>query len=187
MPPDRESDLIRRAAAGDTRAFRELVENHQQFAYAVAFRFTGHRDDAKDVAQEAFVKLWKNLNRYRDTIKLSTWLYTIIMNQAFDHLKSSHRRASSRMEEVQEQTILSDSGEHERLELLETISRLAATLTPKQQSVFVLRDLEGLEPDEVSAITGQDATQIKSNLYYARLAMREKLERFYQESKTTPT
>ena len=187
MPPDRESDLIRHAAAGDTRAFRELVENHQQFAYAVACRFTGHRDDAKDVAQEAFVKLWKNLNRYRDTVKLSTWLYTIIMNQAFDHLKSPHRRASSRMEEVQDQTILSDGGEHERLELLETISRLSATLTPKQQSVFVLRDLEGLEADEVSAITGQDAAQIKSNLYYARLAMREKLERFYQESKTTPT
>jgi RNA polymerase sigma-70 factor (ECF subfamily) len=91
------------------------------------------------------------------------------------------------MEEVQDQMILSDGGEHERLELLETISRLSATLTPKQQSVFVLRDLEGLEPDEVSAITGQDAAQIKSNLYYARLAMREKLERFYQESKTTPT
>jgi RNA polymerase sigma-70 factor (ECF subfamily) len=187
MSPDWESDLIRRSAAGDTRAFRELVEHHQSFAFAVAYRFTGHPDDARDVAQEAFIKLWNNLKRYRKEIKLSTWLYTIIMNQAFDHLKSAHHRAARQTEDVQVSAAQSDPAEQDRVELLDVIARLASTLTPKQQSVFVLRDLEGLDSQEVETITGMDASQIKSNLYYARLTLREKLEKYYQEAKTTPS
>ncbi len=184
MSPDRESDLIRRSATGDTRAFRELVEHHQSFAYAVAYRFTSHTDDARDVAQEAFVKLWKNLKRYRNEVKLTTWLYTIIMNQAFDHLKSAHRRAARHSEDVQVGTVHTDPSEQDRAELLQVIAQLATTLTPKQQSVFVLRDLEGLDSPEVETITGMDASQVKSNLYYARLTLREKLQKYYQEAKT---
>jgi len=185
MSPDRESDLIRRSAEGDARAFRELVEYHQSFAYAVAYRFTGHADDARDVSQEAFIKLWKNLHRYSDHAKLTTWLYTIIMNTAFDHLKSPHHRTARQAQDVQEHMMYSDGAEQDQIELLQVIARLATSLTPKQQSVFVLRDLEGLSTEEVQAITRLDAGQVKSNLYYARLAMREKLEVYYQEAKAT--
>ncbi len=187
MPATVVPDLIEKAKFGDHHAFRKVVEAHQSFAYAVAFRFVGNRNEAEDITQEAFIKLWKNIGKYRPEIKLSTWLYKIIMNLCLDFLKSAKRKRELKTEDVESNHLIIDQGSQEQklddVEMLSVIVKLAKQLTPKQQSVFILRDLEGLAVEEVSEVTSMDQGQIKSNLYYARLKIREGLTKHYQETK----
>ncbi len=187
MPPAAAPDLIEKAKGGDHHAFRKVVETHQGFAYAVAFRFVGNRSEAEDITQEAFVKLWKNIAKYRPEIKLTTWLYKIVMNLSLDFLKSTYRKNQSKMEDIESNLLVIDKVNIEQrsddTEMLGVIIELAKQLTPKQQSAFILRDLEGLPVEEVKEITGMDQGQIKSNLYYARIKVREELGKHYQEAK----
>lgn len=181
-------NLIELAKGGDHHAFRKIVEAHQGFAYAVAFRFVGNRNEAEDITQETFIKLWKNIGKYRSEIKLTTWLYKIIMNLCLDFLKSAQRNQQLRTEDVESNHEIVDLSTQEQkqddAEMLGVIVELAKQLTPKQQSVFVLRDLEGLPVEEVAEITGMDQGQIKSNLYYARIKIREVLTKHYRETKS---
>ena len=187
MPVSVDPNLIEKAKGGDHYAFRKVVEALQGFAYAVAFRFVGNRNEAEDITQEAFIKFWKNIGKYRPEIKLTTWLYKIIMNLCLDYLKSSQRKHEIKMEDVESNHTLRDQASQERqldnIEMLAVIVELAKQLTPKQQSVFILRDLEALEVDEVGQITGLDQAQLKSNLYYARMKIREGITRYYRETK----
>ena len=78
--------------AGDTFAFREVVEKNQAFAYSLSFRLVADSGEAEDITQEAFLRLWKHLPNYRFEIKLTTWLYKIVTNLCLDYLKSRHGR-----------------------------------------------------------------------------------------------
>jgi RNA polymerase sigma-70 factor (ECF subfamily) len=181
-------DLIEQAKGGDHQAFRKIVEAHQGFAYAVAYRFVGNRNEAEDITQEAFIKLWKNIGKYRPEIKLTTWLYKIIMNLCLDFLKSSQRKQQLKTEDAESnQQIMDEVSQEQKLdeaEMLGVIVELAKQLTPKQQSAFVLRDLEGLSVEDVCEIVGMDQGQIKSNLYYARIKIREGVINHYRETKS---
>src|SRR6478735_4013508 len=95
-----ELHLIESAQAGDMLAFRKLVEMHQRFAYSVAFRFTNNGPEAEDITQEVFIKLWRNIAKYKPGIKLTTWLYQIITNQCLDYLKSAGRRKEMKQVEM---------------------------------------------------------------------------------------
>ena len=187
MPAAVAPDLIEQAKGGDHHAFRKIVEAHQGFAYAVAFRFVGNRNEAEDITQEAFIKLWKNIEKYKPETKLTTWLYKIIMNLCLDFLKSAQRKRQLKTEGVESNFIADQASQEQRsdnLEMLGVIVELAKNLTPKQQTVFVLRDLEGLSVEEVLQITSMDQGQIKSTLYYARLKIREGLAKHYRETKS---
>lgn len=184
-----ELELIQRAQNDDRQAFRKLLEMHQRFAYSVAYRFTANSADAEDITQEVFIKLWKNLKHYRQEIKLTTWLYQIITNQCLDYLKSSARKQQRMNVEVKSGTSVIDQVNHEKQmedhELLNIITALAKQLTPKQQTVFILRDLEGLSVEEVCHITEMSSGNMKSNLYYARQKIREDLTRYYKDTLVT--
>ncbi len=185
-----ELNLIEKAQRGDSQAFRKLVEMHRLFAYSVAFRFTGNAPDAEDITQEVFIKLWRNLGKYKQGIKLTTWLYQIITNHCLDYLKSASRKNQMKHVEMKLSRQITDESNHgqqvEDRELLHIVTDLAKQLTPKQQTVFVLRDLEGLSVDEVCKILDMSAEKMKSNLYYARQKIREDLTLYYKElTKTT--
>ncbi len=185
-----ELNLIEKAQHGDSQAFRKLVEKHQRFAYSVAFRFTGNAPDAEDITQEVFIKLWRNLGKYKQGIKLTTWLYQIITNQCLDYLKSASRKNQMKHVEMKLSRQITDESNHgqqvEDRELLQIVTHLAKQLTPRQQTVFVLRDLEGLSVDEVCKILEISAEKMKSNLYYARQKIREDLTLYYKDlTKTT--
>jgi RNA polymerase sigma-70 factor, ECF subfamily len=175
-------EVIRLAMNGDTQAFRVLVSQCQGFAYSVSFRVLGHAQDAEDVVQEAFIRLWKHLPRYRFDVKLSTWLYKIIMNLCLDHLKSRHRQQEKNRMEMKDifRTYASSTDGIEKEELHTLIQEAASGLAPAQKAVFVLRDLEGLEAEEVCAILSMTAGNMKSNLYYARKQVAEFLKANYQ-------
>ncbi|MDN5214875.1 sigma-70 family RNA polymerase sigma factor [Fulvivirgaceae bacterium BMA12] len=178
-----ETEIITRAKSGDTRAFRILVERYQSMMFSVSCRFLD-KDEAEDIVQEAFIRLWKNLHKYRPGIKLTTWLYRIVTNLCLDQLKSKHRRNRFRRADITEIDAVKDHStpdkELEGRELLQYVLQLAQSLTPKQRAVFILRDLEGLSSDEVCEVLSMKAGNVKSNLYYARKALHEKLKQYFE-------
>ncbi|MBL7872661.1 MAG: RNA polymerase sigma factor [Cyclobacteriaceae bacterium] len=175
-------EVIKAAKAGSVKAFETIVDDHQVFAYRVAFRLIGDTQEAEDIVQESFISLWKNLDRYRADLKLTTWLYRIIVNKCLDYFKSTTTKQNKNKVALQFAVALADNNnpekEFESNELLKVIHDASKLLTPKQRAVFVLRDLEGLEVSEVCEILSISAGNLKSNLYYARLAMSEKLKSF---------
>lgn len=177
-----ESIIIEKARNGDTRAFRILVERYQAMLYSLACRFLG-KDEAEDVVQEVFIRLWKNFHRYRPEIKLTTWLYRIGTNLCLDYLKSGHHKSRLNRVDINEtHTVLDPATPDRQLEnheLMQYVLKIADSLTPRQQAVFVLRDMEGLSSKEVCEILSMKSGNVKSNLYYARLKMNEKLKQYY--------
>jgi RNA polymerase sigma-70 factor (ECF subfamily) len=169
--------LVARALQGEHAAFRQIVENTQSMVYNLAYRFMRNQHDAEDITQEVYVRLFRNLKKYREEIKLTTWLYKITTNCCLDMLKTSRSRQSfSTMEKVQ----LFDSQDPqevmERFEVNALVLHLAEKLTPVQKAVFILRDLEGLTVIEVEKVLSMKKDTIKSNLYYARKRMSELLQ-----------
>lgn len=175
--------LISRSKHGDTDAFRKLVEAYQSYVFTLSFRLLWNEDDARDAVQETFIRVWNHLQGFNSEMKFSTWLYKIATNICYDKLKINKRRnnlISLGLENnlVWNQPSLENIENHLiNEELGKLIQFFTQELTPKQKLVFTLRDLEGLEVDEIVSITGLTAAKIKSNLYCARQFIREKLER----------
>ncbi|MCU0358353.1 MAG: RNA polymerase sigma factor [Cyclobacteriaceae bacterium] len=187
MDKDSEQALINQSAKGDAIAFRRLVEDSQNFALSIAYKFLNNMADAEDIVQEAYIRVWKNLHRYDHDFRFKTWLGKIITNLCLDTKKSSYRKMLINPVDVTTTQSASDANETgrqlEHEELKEIIHKLAASLTEKQRAVFILRDLQQLEPDEVCTILAMSAGNLKSNLYYARMKMKNLLEEYYNEKK----
>ena len=183
MQKEAEESLITSAANGDHQAFRALVEFHQSFAYSLAHRYTNNEDDAEDITQEAFFKIWKSLHRYDSKFPFKAWLAKIVTNLCLDHLKSGRRKHESGMIRADETLMVAGhQPEHEleAAELKTIVARLAEQLTEQQRKVFVLRDLEMLSTEEVCQILNMSPGNMKSNLYYARLKIKQGLATFYK-------
>lgn len=177
-------ELILRAQKGDKEAFREIVEMHQKFAFAVAFKILLNVEDAKDAAQESFIKLWKYIGRYKFEAKFTTWFYKIIINMSLDKLKSRKRKEDIELPRLSDSELENIIGKEDycyaNRELAEIITQLTNKLSPKQRLVFTLRDLEGLEIEEVSGTLNMSAGSVKSNLVYARRKIKELLTTIYK-------
>lgn len=189
MPEPITPELIQEAARGSQQAFRAIVEVNQGFVYAVAFRFVNDSQDAEDIAQEVFVRLWKNLHTYKPEVKLTTWLYKIVTNRCLDFLKSKHGSRRKNAVDVDKQLHLAAHSTPERAyqqqELLQIIHAAADELTPRQKAVFILRDLEGLSSAEVCEALSMSAGNVKSNLFHARQKITGKLKTIYQTTDKT--
>ncbi len=178
-------EVIQEAMAGSKRAFGIVVDQYQVFAYRVAFRLIGKAGEAEDIVQESFISLWKNFDHYRVEIKLTTWLYRIIVNKCLDYFKSATVKQNNNKVGLEYAHVIEDNNTPEKelqnKELMKAIQVATESLTPKQKAVFVLRDLEGLDVDDVCSILSISAGNVKSNLYYARVAMSEKLRAFKEQ------
>ncbi|MDA3954872.1 MAG: RNA polymerase sigma factor [Bacteroidales bacterium] len=183
MDQDKLLQIIKLSQNKDQKAFKKLVEHYQSYTFSLAFKLVCNEDDAKDIVQECFIRVWHHLRKFDLKTKFTTWLYKIVFNLSLDKIKVNKRR--NNVLSVSENTaVLFEKLGGENLEkevmnkdLAQIISSLAEELTPKQKAVFVLRDLQGAEIDEISEITSMSKGTVKSNLYYARLNIREKLEK----------
>jgi len=184
MEQDDEQNLIRKSAAGDHHTFRQLVESHQAFAYRLAYRFLRTPESAEDIVQEAFIKVWNNLTRYDPSFRFKTWLGKIVTNLCLDHLKRARNKWSAGDMPADFQEPSGNSDALEAAELKKIITDLADQLTEKQKAVFVLRDLELMTPEEVCSMLSMSLGNVKSNLYYARIKIKQGLEMYYQEKKS---
>lgn len=174
-----EEQFIKRAKIGDSKSFGQLVTKYQKRAFNLAFRIVCDEDDAQDVVQESFIKIWKNMKMYNQNIKFSTWMHTIVTNTAIDLQRSNSKKSLIDIDNVEinvRQLVDNPEDEMDNKELGSLIKLASNELTPKQRIVFVLRDLQGLKSEEVSEILKLSANSIKSNLYHARKAIKEKLQ-----------
>ena len=177
-------EILHRCRQGDKEAFRTVVQTYQRMIFALAARLLCNEEDAKDVVQETFIKVWVNLEHYDETQNFRTWIYTIATRLCIDHLRQ--RSWTEPMPEDEERFALYVAEEKsdlqlENAQLLGIIHTLVARLSPKQRLVFTLVCLENLPTSEVARITGLDAAKIKSNLYVARHTIQEQLKRLGYE------
>lgn len=174
---------IEKARNGDKDAFGYLVRQYQQYAFNLAFRIVNNEEDARDVVQDSFIKIWKNMKLYNPKVKFTTWMYKIVTNTSIDFLRVSRRMDMVRIEDFQEKIENINANTEEKnlnnRETGELIRLISESLSEKQKLVFVLRDLQGFGSNEVSDIIGLSETSIKSNLYHARKAIREKLTKIF--------
>jgi len=181
MDQESELDLIKRATRGEGQAFRQLVETHQGLAYSIAFRFTRDEMESEDIVQNAFIKLWTSLSKYNKEFRLKTWLSKIVTNLCLDYLKSGRRKHMTDKSLSDEMPIPSQpENKLEENELKSIVYYLAEQLTEKQRAVFILRDLQMLEVEEVCQVLEMTPGNLKSNLYYARLKIKEGLQKIYK-------
>ena len=171
--------IIVNAQNGDLDAFRQLVETHQGFVYNVAFRFLADEEDARDAVQECFIRLWRNLYKFDARKKLSTWLYKIITNVCYDELRRAYNKYKCKPQDKDKLMLLLTEAQNEEdqvsnADLAVRIKCLSAQLKPRQRAVFVLRDLQDLNMDEIAQILNISVSAVKSNLYYARRNIRKK-------------
>ena len=192
MAKEDERELVKRAANNDHRAFQVLVERYQQKAYTVAFGIVRNPDAAMDVTQDAFVKVYKALPKFKGDAAFYTWLYRIVVNLCIDRKRKSARRA-----EVDYDDTLSHGGDgpalgptlastgiespaqaYARRELREQMEKAIAALSENHREILVLREVEGLSYEELSDILGVPKGTIMSRLFHARKNFQQALGRY---------
>jgi RNA polymerase sigma-70 factor (ECF subfamily) len=180
MEENQIQDLISRSKQGDTKAFGKLVVAFQPIVFQLSFRLLCNDDDAKDMVQEVFIKVWLKLDRYTPRYRFSTWLYKITCNMCYDRLRlrlHSPESTGIPLFIAEHSAFSCDNVEVSFInrELKELILYFTHRLSPKQKIVFILSDIEELETKEIEKITGLSAGQIKSNLHLARKNIKEKI------------
>jgi RNA polymerase sigma-70 factor (ECF subfamily) len=167
-------------------AFREIVERYQERAYWISKGMVGNADDARDVAQEAFVRVFKSVDRFDLKLKFYTWFYQIVVNLSIDHLRRARKRTRLSIEDLAENGEGQIEGRNEapgnaieRDEVAKRVARVLEELPPKYRSVIVLRDLEGFDGKEVAGMADATHATVRWRLHKARQMFRDAWERIY--------
>lgn len=182
-----DREILEGIRAGDELALDELITRKTGPLVQLAFRILGDREEARDVVQVGFFKVWENREKFDDRWSPNTWIYRIVNNLAIDHLRS--RQSRERQVEPMRQHLrqVADSRASRRLsslgesEVMAIFSELSRELTEKQRSVFVLRELEGLSSHEVSEVVGCRESTVRNHLFNARRVLRKALLERYPE------
>ena len=176
-----DQDLIAAVLSGNTKAYAELVKNHQRFVFTLALRFAKNREDAEEIAQDCFVKAYKALGTFKQTAKFSTWLYTITYTTSMSFLRKKQLHTHS----------IDD--DESILQLPNNIASYRADLVEqKSANVYLNLAIDSLLPDDAIIITlfylgeqsleeiGQalhiEANTVKVKLHRARARLKEKME-----------
>ncbi|CAM4015962.1 RNA polymerase sigma factor SigW [Cohnella lubricantis] len=181
-----ETRLARLARKGDQRAFAEIVDLYKDKLYHLAYRMMNNRQEAEDIVQECFLRVYKHLDRYDENQKFSTWIYRIATNLCIDRLRKrkptySLDAESSEHEGLDGYAMMpSDDRTPESEMLLSETQRIIReaieTLPPKYKSVIVLRYLQDMSLQEISEVMGMPVTTVKTRVHRGREYMRKKLE-----------
>lgn len=174
-------------ASGEEQALDELVTRKSSPLHQTVTRITGDPEEAKDIVQLTFVKVWENRERYDDRYSPNTWIYRIATNLAIDHLRS--RRTRNRSEEpvrLHLESAAASRARHDRANLHEgeiyrIFSELSKDLTERQRVVFLLREVEGRPSSEVAEIVGCRESTVRNHLFNARRVLQQTLAERYPE------
>ncbi len=181
-----ERELIRKSRAGDLRAFEILVLERRAQVFRIARQILGDDEEAKDVAQLVFIRLWQSLARYREEGSFGSYLHRITVNLALDaaRRRGMRERAGESDRPDRERTVAAGGGsgvETEPGEIQRIFQVLSRRLSPRQKAAFVLREIEGMSTGEVSEILGMRASTVRSHVQAARKTLQEGLCRLFPE------
>lgn len=179
-----EATLIAKSQQGDVEAFGELVSIYEKQVYTVAYRFMGNPEDASDLTQEAFVRAFRAISRFRGEASFKTWIYHIVANVCRDELRKRKKQAVVSLDapivtddgyitREQEDWSLAPERVYESIELQETIQQLLNQLIPEYRQVLVLREIQGFTYEEIANILECSLGTVKSRINRARKALRD--------------
>ena len=174
---ERDAALVRRFQSGDIHAFDALVEEHRREVYRLAYRLLGSHPDADDLAQEAFLRAYRSLKRFRGDSAFRTWLTRIVLNLAADRRKrAGGARRHLSLERVPETelprwTPSADSGPIRK----ETLTRAVKELPPRQRETLILRVFQEMKFQEIAAVMGCTVGTAKANFFHALKGLRERV------------
>lgn len=184
--PESDPLLLQRAQAGDETAFGAVMRAHYERVFRLVFAIVRHEHDARDICQEIWLTVWRELPRYRGEAKFTTWLHPIATRKALDHLRKRRRWFDRFLpfatgpddrdgvpEPAAEPGGRDDAGRAERADRLK---RAMDTLPPKQRAVLALREIEGLSYEEIAQATSLPTGTVMSRLYHARRLLAQKLK-----------
>lgn len=177
--------LISRACEGDLTAFDQLMVAHQQKVMGLSWRMLGNHEDARDAAQETFLRVYKHLNKFDPAQDFAAWLYRIAVNVCRDLARKRGRGNPTSFEAEREAGTLAEpvsphNTEHRAMHAQERdiLLRALAQLTEKERAAIVLRDLEGLPTEEVARMLGSTPTTVRSQISTARVKIKQFRERW---------
>jgi RNA polymerase sigma-70 factor, ECF subfamily len=188
--------LVRRCVAGDAAAWEEIVQTYNRRIYNICYRFAGSSDDAEDLAQEVFIKMYRTLATY-DSNKgaFVTWVTTITRNLLVDHFRktkqdrvtdsldatsSAHEDAQPLSEQIQDQSAPPDQHVRSR-EVQETVHAALARLSPELREAVILRDLQDLDYREIATVLKVPEGTVKSRINRGRAELARLLQRTYKQ------
>jgi RNA polymerase sigma-70 factor, ECF subfamily len=178
-----EAALVERAREGDRAAFEELVRRHADRLYAVIVRFVADGAEAEEVTQEAFLRAWRNIDRFEGRSRFFTWLYRIGINEA---KRRAARRPPAKLVSLDDEPIpeapdWSEAPEARarQKDLRRVLEDAIRALPVDYRAPLILRDVEGLSTQEAAEVMDLGEAAFKSRLHRARLAVRRALDEYY--------
>lgn len=183
-PPEEPTDaeLIQRTLAGDRSSFEGVVRRYQDRAYWAAANLVGDPEEAKDIAQDAFLRAYRALARFDFRMSFYTWLYRIVVNLSIDHLRKRSRLRPVALDELDagladdvEQT--RPDGGMERREAMTQVRAVLDRLPEKYRTVMILRELNGMSCKEIAAIVRSTHSTVRWRLHMARKMFKNQWER----------
>jgi RNA polymerase sigma-70 factor (ECF subfamily) len=169
---------------GDIHAFELLFRKHQSYAFNVAFGMLGNAEDAADVTQEAFLRVHRNMERFRGESSFTTWLYRVVVNLAITELRRRTRSRTQLMEDIappeawraEDEAADTPLFHLELSEERETVQRVLRHLPSDYRAVLVLRHFQQLAYEEMCQVLGLTMSQVKTRLHRARRMFKERYQ-----------
>jgi RNA polymerase sigma-70 factor (ECF subfamily) len=183
--PEPDGDLLRQAQSGNEAAFGTLMRTHYERIFRLIYAIVRNEADARDICQEVWLTVWKELPKFRGESKFTTWLHPIATRRALDHLRKRRRwfdrflpfgTGESNTLQVPEPSTTDDAGKQaENAERRATLQAALAALPPKLRAVLALREVEGLSYEEIAQAVAIPVGTVMSRLYHARRLLARKL------------
>lgn len=181
-PDDRE--LVLKIRQGDSEAFEQLVRRKTTKVYALCYRVIGNGEDAKDISQLVFIKLWENLEKYDPSYAFDTWLYRMVTNVAIDFMRNKQSRdnaVNSNLRLVKTSSEAEQGVVIQRKEIENVFNSIATCLSPKQKAIFVMNQMDDLPSAEIAKILGCRESTVRNHLFNARKLMQQQLQKKFPE------
>jgi len=188
--------LVRRCVAGDVVAWEEIVQRYNRRIYNICYRFAGSGDDAQDLTQEVFIKMFRTLNSYDvERGAFMTWVTTITRNLLVDHFRKSkqdrvtesldttpseHEDAMPLSDKIEDKSLPADASVQSR-ETRETVHRALQKLSPELRESVILRDLQDMDYREIAAVLKVPEGTVKSRINRGRAELARLLQRTYRQ------
>jgi RNA polymerase sigma-70 factor (ECF subfamily) len=181
-PDDRQ--LVELIRQGDDGAFETLVRRKTSKVYGLCYRVIGNGEDAKDISQLVFLKLWENLDKYDPQYAFDTWLYRMVTNVAIDFMRNKQSRdnaVNSNLRLVKTAVDPEQTVTVQRKEVESVFNVVSNALSPKQKTIFVMSEMEDLRSSEIAKILGCRESTVRNHLFNARKLMQHQLRKRFPE------
>ena len=183
VEPD-DKQLVENARHGKPDAFEQLVRRKTTKVYSLCYRIIGNGEDAKDIAQLVFIKLWENLEKYDPRYAFDTWLYRMVTNVAIDFIRNRQSRdnaVNSTLRLVKTSADAEQGVVVQRKEIERIFNVCSSVLSPKQKAIFVMREMDDLPSTEIARILGCRESTVRNHLFNARKLMQAELRKRFPE------